>query len=156
MHAWNRSKAGGRQVAAASQNPKFLPPLAQGQTCPSCRPLSAEEESFLALLNEDLSNFNDFFIEKEEDSVIRLQSLTDELTSSRVFKDEEQMQQLKARLVDFHGEKGGDQDLMQVRPSRYEPPCEALKPWIMSSSVPAPARHAAAQGLPSPHASLFI
>lgn len=35
--------------------------------------LSAEEAAFVATLNEDLARFNQFFIDKEEDSVIRLQ-----------------------------------------------------------------------------------
>ncbi|KAG2425900.1 hypothetical protein HYH02_014901 [Chlamydomonas schloesseri] len=41
--------------------------------------LSPEEQAFINTLNEDLARFNRFFIEKEEEAVIRLQALCDEL-----------------------------------------------------------------------------
>ncbi|KAG2440853.1 hypothetical protein HXX76_003707 [Chlamydomonas incerta] len=41
--------------------------------------LSLEEQAFISTLNEDLARFNRFFIEKEEEAVIRLQALCDEL-----------------------------------------------------------------------------
>ncbi|PNW80691.1 hypothetical protein CHLRE_07g325950v5 [Chlamydomonas reinhardtii] len=42
--------------------------------------LSPEEQAFINTLNEDLARFNRFFIEKEEEAVIRLQALCDELS----------------------------------------------------------------------------
>ncbi|KXZ56210.1 hypothetical protein GPECTOR_1g182 [Gonium pectorale] len=41
--------------------------------------LSPEEQAFINTLNEDLARFNRYFIEKEEEAVIRLQALCDEL-----------------------------------------------------------------------------
>lgn len=63
--------------------------------------LSPEETAFVNMLNEDLLRFNRFFIDKEEDSVIKLQSLADRIAAA---SSAEQLQALKAELVDFHGE----------------------------------------------------
>lgn len=49
---------------------------------------------------QDLLRFNRFFIDKEEDSVIKLQSLADRIAAA---SSAEQLQALKAELVDFHG-----------------------------------------------------
>eukprot|EP00879_Flechtneria_rotunda_P022352 GHRR01023583.1.p1 GENE.GHRR01023583.1~~GHRR01023583.1.p1 ORF type:complete len:199 (+),score=78.09 GHRR01023583.1:395-991(+) len=63
--------------------------------------LSAEEMAFVNTLNEDLLRFNRFFIDKEEDSVIKLQALSDRIKGAT---GAEELQALKAELVDFHGE----------------------------------------------------
>jgi hypothetical protein len=49
---------------------------------------------------QDLLRFNRFFIDKEEDSVIKLQALSDRIKAA---SSVEQLQALKAELVDFHG-----------------------------------------------------
>jgi hypothetical protein len=49
---------------------------------------------------QDLLRFNRFFIDKEEDSVIKLQTLADRISAA---SSAEQLQALKAELVDFHG-----------------------------------------------------
>lgn len=54
---------------------------------------------------QDLQRFNRFFIDREEDSVIKLQALSDRIKAAT---ETEQLQALKAELVDFHGERGGD------------------------------------------------
>ncbi|GIL61156.1 hypothetical protein Vafri_15487 [Volvox africanus] len=41
--------------------------------------LSPEEQAFITTLNEDLARFNRYFIEKEEEAVIRIQALCDDL-----------------------------------------------------------------------------
>lgn len=46
--------------------------LSASSTASSSGPLSAEENEFIATLNEDLDSFNAFFIEKEEDAVIKI------------------------------------------------------------------------------------
>jgi len=54
--------------------------------CPqeaSAPDLSDEEQAFISTLNEDLQRFNEFFMEKEEDSVIRLQTLAERLGAAR-------------------------------------------------------------------------
>jgi hypothetical protein len=55
-------------------------------------------------LLQDLLRFNRFFIDKEEDSVIKLQALSDRIKAASSI---EQLQALKAELVDFHGERRG-------------------------------------------------
>ncbi|GAX75635.1 hypothetical protein CEUSTIGMA_g3079.t1 [Chlamydomonas eustigma] len=64
--------------------------------------LSPEEREFMAALNEDLARFNNFFIDKEEDAVIKLQDMSDQLMSQQATR--EHLLQIKQRLVDFHGE----------------------------------------------------
>ncbi|GLC36000.1 hypothetical protein PLESTB_000528000 [Pleodorina starrii] len=44
--------------------------------------LSPEELAFITTLNEDLARFNRYFIEKEEEAVIRIQALCDELAAA--------------------------------------------------------------------------
>jgi hypothetical protein len=56
----------------------------------------------LLLWLQDLLRFNRFFIDKEEDSVIKLQALSDRIKAA---SSAEQLQALKAELVDFHGEQ---------------------------------------------------
>eukprot|EP00775_Hariotina_reticulata_P002343 gene2343-2650_t len=63
--------------------------------------LSAEETAFVNTLNEDLLRFNQFFIDREEDSVIKLQALSDRIMGAQ---SAQELQALKAELVDFHGE----------------------------------------------------
>eukprot|EP00882_Tetradesmus_deserticola_P008569 GHRQ01009037.1.p1 GENE.GHRQ01009037.1~~GHRQ01009037.1.p1 ORF type:complete len:179 (+),score=71.27 GHRQ01009037.1:567-1103(+) len=62
--------------------------------------LSADETAFVNMLNEDLLRFNRFFIDKEEDSVIKLQTLSDRINAASSM---EQLQALRAELVDCHG-----------------------------------------------------
>eukprot|EP00879_Flechtneria_rotunda_P017224 GHRR01018045.1.p2 GENE.GHRR01018045.1~~GHRR01018045.1.p2 ORF type:complete len:148 (+),score=77.92 GHRR01018045.1:395-838(+) len=70
--------------------------------------LSAEEMAFVNTLNEDLLRFNRFFIDKEEDSVIKLQALSDRIKGAT---GAEELQALKAELVDFHGECSSDSSM---------------------------------------------
>lgn len=51
----------------------------------------------------DLSTFNKFFMDKEEDAVIKLQALADRIAGAQ--QGSEAAQDLKAALVDFHGEQ---------------------------------------------------
>lgn len=51
----------------------------------------------------DLSTFNKFFMDKEEDAVIKLQALADRIAGAQ--QGSEAAQELKAALVDFHGEQ---------------------------------------------------
>lgn len=50
---------------------------------------------------QDLLRFNRFFMDKEEESVIKLQALSDRITAAR--GQQLETQELKAALVDFHG-----------------------------------------------------
>ncbi|KAK9844739.1 hypothetical protein WJX74_006199 [Apatococcus lobatus] len=60
-----------------------------------------DEQSFIDTLSEDLHKLNDFFMNKEEDIVIRLQDLEDR--SNSISTPEEQ-QHLKSAFVKLHGE----------------------------------------------------
>jgi hypothetical protein len=51
---------------------------------------------------QDLCRFNRFFMDKEEDAVIKLQALADRIAGAQ--GSENDAQELKAALVDFHGE----------------------------------------------------
>lgn len=57
-------------------------------------------------LLQDLVGFNRFFMDKEEDAVIKLQALADRIQAAQGDTDagSQEKQELKAALVDFHGE----------------------------------------------------
>ncbi|KAL6760322.1 hypothetical protein V8C86DRAFT_2557043 [Haematococcus lacustris] len=62
--------------------------------------LSSDEAKFIATLNEDLTRFNQFFIDREEESVIQMQRLAEQLAAATT---QEQVAPLKSALVEFHG-----------------------------------------------------
>lgn len=62
---------------------------------------SSDEQSFIDTLSEDLNKLNEFFMNREEDIVIRLQDLEDR--SNSISTPEEQ-QHLKSAFVKLHGE----------------------------------------------------
>lgn len=64
-------------------------------------PLSIEEQDFMDTLNEDVNRFNTFFMEKEEDAVINLQTMETELQQAR---DMDHLNEIRSKLVNFHGE----------------------------------------------------
>ncbi|KAH7421982.1 hypothetical protein KP509_13G084600 [Ceratopteris richardii] len=68
--------------------------------------LSAEEVDFIHLLNAELEKFNTFFIEKEEEYVIRLQELKERCEQLRSESDSlnEEMINIRKDIVNFHGE----------------------------------------------------
>eukprot|EP00250_Pteridium_aquilinum_P011321 c19990_g1_i1 orf=500-1681(+) len=77
--------------------------------------LSAEETDFIHLLNAELEKFNTFFIEKEEEYVIRLQELKErceqlkEKSITTMPQDSkssvnEEMINIRKDIVNFHGE----------------------------------------------------
>jgi len=69
---------------------------------PASGQLSPEEQEFVAALNEDLNRFNNFFIDKEENAVIKLQDMSDQLLNQQATRED--LLRIKQRLVDFHGE----------------------------------------------------
>lgn len=68
-------------------------------------PFSTEEEDdFLRLLQAELDKFNAFFIEKEEEYIIRLKELQD-IVGRLAGKDaEDELMMVRKEIVDFHGE----------------------------------------------------
>ncbi|GAB4814737.1 hypothetical protein N2152v2_001783 [Parachlorella kessleri] len=63
--------------------------------------LTADELEFVRLLNEDVSRINEFFIEREEEAVIRLKALEDRVADAA---GPQELSALGIALVDFHGE----------------------------------------------------
>ncbi|CAM8935461.1 unnamed protein product [Rhodiola kirilowii] len=63
------------------------------------RPIS--EAEFVCLLEFEIDKFNCFFMEKEEDFIIRHQELQRRI---RIVGDHEQMMSIRKDLIDFHGE----------------------------------------------------
>ncbi|KAK9805133.1 hypothetical protein WJX72_001405 [[Myrmecia] bisecta] len=59
------------------------------------------EEQFVQTLLQDVANFNDVFIEKEEDAVIVLRTLEE---AAEAAVTAEALQHVLKRYVDFHGE----------------------------------------------------
>ncbi|CAG9467522.1 unnamed protein product [Pedinophyceae sp. YPF-701] len=82
--------------------------------------ITLEEKEFMSVLGQDVHRFNQFFMEKEEDMVIRLQSLKDALqaldansehhsgashgASGATTRHSPARAKLVSELVDFHGE----------------------------------------------------
>ncbi|KAJ4837672.1 SPX domain-containing protein 2 [Turnera subulata] len=64
--------------------------------------MSREEIDFIKLLEDELEKFNSFFVEKEEEYIIRLKELQDRVAKS---KDScEEIIKIRKEIVDFHGE----------------------------------------------------
>ncbi|NP_001136588.1 SPX domain-containing protein 1 [Zea mays] len=63
--------------------------------------MTPEEAGFVALLDAELDKFNAFFLEKEEDYVIRLK---DRVVSAAEVGSAEELLRVRKEIVDFHGE----------------------------------------------------
>ncbi|KAK4265176.1 hypothetical protein QN277_026262 [Acacia crassicarpa] len=89
------------------------PPKSAGDDRPSKRPRldddaatpgvsSPEEIDFRNLLERELEKFNTFFVEKEEECIIRLKELQDRVAKGK--NSNEEMMKIRKEIVDFHGE----------------------------------------------------
>ncbi|XP_009131779.2 SPX domain-containing protein 1 [Brassica rapa] len=65
--------------------------------------MSKEEISFIQLLEDELEKFNNFFVEKEEEYIIRLKELRDRIGKAKDSK-EKMMSIIRKEIVDLHGE----------------------------------------------------
>ncbi|XP_057420387.1 SPX domain-containing protein 1-like [Lotus japonicus] len=88
---------------------KNFEPAAGGEDRPAKRlrldvagDMSKEETDFRNLLENELDKFNNFFVEKEEEYIIRLKELQDRV--AKVKASSEQMMKIRKEIVDFHGE----------------------------------------------------
>lgn len=63
--------------------------------------LTEEENKFVAALSETLHQMNEIFLEKEENSVIKVERLESDFAASTT---PEQLNELHKEFVDFHGE----------------------------------------------------
>ncbi|RLN07560.1 SPX domain-containing protein 1-like [Panicum miliaceum] len=66
--------------------------------------MTAEEAGFVALLDAELDKFNAFFLEKEEEYVIRQKELQDRAVSAAETGSAEELLRVRKEIVDFHGE----------------------------------------------------
>ncbi|KAJ4882767.1 SPX domain-containing protein 4 [Raphanus sativus] len=102
-----------RQVFADTTN--LSPSAAADDDDDAARPAEDLQGSFVRILNEELEKFNDFYVDKEEDFVIRLQELKEriekikeknckngEFASESEFSEE--MMDIRRDLVSIHGE----------------------------------------------------
>ncbi|CAL9053265.1 SPX domain-containing protein 1-like [Musa acuminata AAA Group] len=63
-----------------------------------------EEEDFVRLLEAELDKFNTFFVEKEEEYIIRQKDLQDRVAEAVSKDSDEQLMKVRKEIVDFHGE----------------------------------------------------
>ncbi|XP_011017757.1 PREDICTED: SPX domain-containing protein 1-like [Populus euphratica] len=64
--------------------------------------MTKEEIDFIKLLDDELEKFNSFFVEKEEEYIIRLKELQDSV--AKAINSNEEMIKIRKEIVDFHGE----------------------------------------------------
>ncbi|OVA07787.1 SPX [Macleaya cordata] len=64
--------------------------------------MSREELDFIRLLEAELEKFNWFFVDKEEEYIIRLKELQDRV--ARAKESNEELLKARKEIVDFHGE----------------------------------------------------
>ncbi|XP_028788173.1 SPX domain-containing protein 1-like [Neltuma alba] len=64
--------------------------------------MSKEECDFRNLLENELEKFNNFFVEKEEEYIIKLKELQDRV--AKVKDSNEELLKIRKEIVDFHGE----------------------------------------------------
>ncbi|KAA8523017.1 hypothetical protein F0562_009440 [Nyssa sinensis] len=64
--------------------------------------MTIEELDFIKLLEDELEKLNTFFVEKEEEYIIRLKELQDRV--GKVSDLSEEMIKIRKEIVDFHGE----------------------------------------------------
>ncbi|KAH9623925.1 hypothetical protein KSS87_010513 [Heliosperma pusillum] len=65
--------------------------------------MTKEEVNFLRLLEDELDKFNTFFVEQEEEYIIRLKELQERVAKAKTCNYEE-MLKIRKEIVDFHGE----------------------------------------------------
>lgn len=66
--------------------------------------MTREEEDFVRLLEAELEKFNGFFVEKEEEYIIRQKELQDEVARAVERGSKEELMKVRKEIVDFHGE----------------------------------------------------
>ncbi|KAI3775451.1 hypothetical protein L1987_50027 [Smallanthus sonchifolius] len=64
--------------------------------------LSKEEIDFVQLLEQEVEKFNSFFVEKEEEYIIKLKEFQDSVMKAK--DSNEEMIKIRKEIVDFHGE----------------------------------------------------
>ena len=91
-------------ATVSEDRPSKRPRLDSGNDDPAADAgeMSKEEKYFRNLLEIELEKFNNFFVEKEEEYIIRLKELQDRV--AKVEEYSEEMLKIPKEIVDFHGE----------------------------------------------------
>ncbi|CAN6201178.1 unnamed protein product [Urochloa humidicola] len=71
---------------------------------PSAAAMTPEEADFMRLLEAELDKFNSFFVEKEEEYIIRQKELQDRVARAAGQESKEELMRVRKEIVDFHGE----------------------------------------------------
>ncbi|CAM0910107.1 unnamed protein product [Alopecurus aequalis] len=66
--------------------------------------MTPEEAEFMRLLEAELDKFNSFFVEKEEEYIIRQKELQDRVAMAAGMESREELLRVHKEIVDFHGE----------------------------------------------------
>ncbi|KAG8094708.1 hypothetical protein GUJ93_ZPchr0012g20349 [Zizania palustris] len=66
--------------------------------------MTPEEADFMRLLEAELDKFNSFFVEKEEEYIIRQKELQDRVRRAAGRESKEELMLVRKEIVDFHGE----------------------------------------------------
>uniref|UniRef100_A0A0D3GIG0 SPX domain-containing protein n=1 Tax=Oryza barthii TaxID=65489 RepID=A0A0D3GIG0_9ORYZ len=66
--------------------------------------MTPEEAGFMRLLEAELDKFNSFFVEKEEEYIIRQKELQDRVARAAGWESKEELMRVRKEIVDFHGE----------------------------------------------------
>ncbi|KAK4784945.1 hypothetical protein SAY86_001634 [Trapa natans] len=64
--------------------------------------MSEEEVEYIRLLEDEIEKFNSFFVDKEEEYIIRMKLLQDGIAKAK--DSNEEILKVKKEIVDFHGE----------------------------------------------------
>ena len=108
--ASERQAEEGKPAAAADGREGASPPKDQSQPPQkqgSPLQMTPEEKEFQALLQQDFQRINAYFMEREEESVIRLQALSDRRAAAEAAGSSlrpREAEALRTAFVDFHGE----------------------------------------------------
>ncbi|XP_022145080.1 SPX domain-containing protein 1-like [Momordica charantia] len=86
----------------AHNRPFKKPRLGADADADAADALSNEVIDFVTLLEKELEKFNSFFVEKEEEYIIRLKELQDRVAKTKDY--DEELTQIRKEIVDFHGE----------------------------------------------------
>ncbi|CAL9773165.1 unnamed protein product [Musa acuminata subsp. burmannicoides] len=95
-------------ASGGGERPAKRPRVADDDRAASSAPedsaMREEEEDFMRLLESELDKFNYFFVEKEEEYIIRQKDLQDRVAEAISNNSKEELMKVSKEIVDFHGE----------------------------------------------------
>lgn len=92
---------GGERLA---KRPRVADDDRAASSAPEDSAMREEEEDFMRLLESELDKFNYFFVEKEEEYIIRQKDLQDRVAEAISNNSKEELMKVSKEIVDFHGE----------------------------------------------------